>query len=257
MSSRRSYYLLPAIPAAAVLIATHIHMLIRCDETIGTSSNSRKRGVFIYGLLLTFQVFISGALLVFVSGSVLERLNSVYLYPSGVITFVLGAVLLVVAIKKKFSAVINIFTTFLVFLIMVINLSLPAFAKNLPLHEFAEKVNEKTVNQRVALFMVDNAKLIYELEHPPHPCISCGPNTSPEDSVKQLVKETVPGDFILLEKRKLSLLSSLNYKLVLEELPNPSYVKVEWKNGPRIVPNEKRIKRKTLILLRILNHDTQ
>ncbi len=255
MSSRREYYLLPAIPAAAVLIAMHIHLLIRCDETMEIYGNSRKRGVFIYGLLLTCLVFILGALIIFVSGSVSERLNSPYLYPSGVVAFVIGGALLVVAIKKRFSAIINVFTVFLIFLIITVNLSLPHIGNNSTFREFTKTVNEKTANKRVVLFMVGNAKLIYGLEHPPYPCIPSDVNASQEESVRQLANQTVPGDFVLLEKRNLSLLSSLNYELILEEQPNPSYVKVEWKNWPEIVPNTKRIKRKTLMLLRILNHD--
>ncbi|KHE91226.1 MAG: glycosyltransferase family 39 protein [Candidatus Scalindua rubra] len=255
MSSRREYYLLPAIPAAAVLIANHIHLLIRCGETAEISVNSRKRGVFIYGLLLTCLVFILGALIIFVSGSVPERLNSAYLYPSGVVAFVIGGVLLVVATKKRFSAIINVFTAFLIFLIITVNLSLPNIGNNSTFREFTKTVNEKTGNKRVVLFMVGNAKLIYGLENPPYPCIPSDVNASKEESVRQLTKETVPGDFVLLEKRNLYLLSSLNYELILEEQPNPSYVKVEWKSGPKIVPDTKRIKRKTLMLLRILNHD--
>ena len=77
------------------------------------------------------------------------------------------------------------------------------------------------------------------------------------DTEKQLVEKTAPGDFILLEKRNCSLISSLNYKPILEELPNHTYLKVEWENGPRLIPNEKRIKRKTLMLVRILNRDSQ
>lgn len=257
MSSRRSYYLLPAIPAAAVLIATHIHLLIRCDETTGISSNSRKRNVFIYGILLTCLVFILGALLIFVANSVPERLNSAYLYPSGVVTFVFGGALLVVAIKKRFSTVINIFTAFLIFLIIAVNLSLPDIGNNSTFREFTKTVNEKTANKRLVLFMLDNAKLIYGLERPPYPSVSCGQSTLPEDLVKELVEKTIPGDFVLLERKNLSLLSKLNYETILEELPNPTYLKMEWKNGPRLIPNEKRIKRKTLLLLRILNHDAQ
>ncbi|MFQ5687665.1 MAG: ArnT family glycosyltransferase [Candidatus Scalindua sp.] len=256
MASRRPYYLLPAIPAIAVLIARYIHILIKCDKN-GGLSNSRKKGVFIYGLLLTCLVLILGALLIFVSIFVPERLNSAYLYPSGVVTLVLGGVLLVVVFKKRFSLVINIFIVFLIFLIMVINVSLPGVGNNLSLPEFAKKVNEETDDKRLVLFMVDNAKLIYGLERPPYPCISCDSNTSPKDAAKQLAKETVPGNFVLLEKRNLSLISRLNYKLILEELPNPSYLKIGWKNGPRIIPDEKRIERKTLMLLRILNRETR
>ncbi|MDR4503524.1 MAG: glycosyltransferase family 39 protein [Candidatus Scalindua sp.] len=257
MSSRRPYYLLPAIPAAAVLIAVHIHLLIKCDETSGISGNLRKRSVFIYGLLLTCLVFTMGALLIFVSGSVPERLNSVYLYPSGIASFVIGGTLLVVAVKKSFSTVINTFTVFLILLIIVVNLSLPDIGNNSTFREFTKIVNEKTLNKRVVLFLVDNAKLIYGLEHPPYPCVPSEVNASPEESVRQLVEETAPGDFVLLEKRNLSLLSRLNYELILEELPNPSYLKMEWKNGPKIIPNENHIKKKTLLLLRILNHDSQ
>lgn len=141
MASRRSYYLLPAIPAGAVLIATHIHLLIRCDETTGVSGNSRKRSMFIYGFLLTCLVCILGVLLIFVSGSVPERLNSTYLYPSGVVAFVIGGVLLVVAIKKRFSAIINVFTAFLIFLIITVNLSLPHIGKNSTFREFTKTVN--------------------------------------------------------------------------------------------------------------------
>ena len=257
MSSRRPYYLLPAIPAAAVLIATHIHLLIGSEETTGTSGNSRKRGVFIYELVLICLVFIVGALLISVSSHIPERLDSASLYPSGVVTFLFGGMLLVVAMKKRFSTVINIFTAFLIFLILVANLSLPNIGTNSTFREFTKIVNEKTRNKRLVLFLLDNAKLIYGLERPPYPVVSCGKNSLPENLVKQLVEKTVPGDFVLLEKRNLSLLSKLHYEPILEERPNPSYLKIAWKNGLRLIPDEKHVKRKTLLLLRILNHDAQ
>ncbi|MDR4496936.1 MAG: glycosyltransferase family 39 protein [Candidatus Scalindua sp.] len=257
MASRRPYYCLPAIPAAAVLIATHIHLLIRSEETAVKSGNSRERSIFIYSLILTSLVFILGALLIFISVFIPDRLDSACLYPSGITTFLFGGVLLVVAMKKRFSPVITIFTVFLISLIIVVNVSLPDIGNNSTFREFTKIVTEKTRNKRVVLFMLDNAKLIYGLEHPPYPSVSCDQNTFPEDLVKKLVEKTVPGDFVLLEKNNLSLLSKLNYEPILEERPNPSYLKMEWKNGLRLIPDEKRIKKKTLLLLRICNQDAQ
>ena len=244
MSSRRQYYLLPAIPAVAVLIATYIHLLIEDDKTCREAGNSKKKGVFIYGQLLTLLVFLLGVSLILVSSFIQTKFNLAFLYSSGVVVFIIGSVLFFVALKKRFSSVITIFTTFLIFFIVVINLSLPELGNSSTFREFTKKVNEVTINKKPVLFMLDNAKLIYGLEHPPYTSVSCG-------------SDTLPGDFVLIEKRNLSLLSKLNYETILEELPNPTYLKTEWKNGPRLIPNEKRIKRKTLLLLRILDHDAQ